>query len=172
MATGPRYSVKFSRRREGKTDYPKRVKLLKSGQLRLVVRRSNKYISGQVVEFDIRGDKTLASVVSSELKGFGWKHACGNTPAAYLTGLLLGKKVSAQVRQKPVILDIGLYKMTKGNKLFAAVKGAADSGLKVNFGTNLVPDEGRISGKHIAQHLKTEITDFDSVKKKIMELKQ
>ncbi|MBI4095446.1 MAG: 50S ribosomal protein L18 [DPANN group archaeon] len=172
MATGPRYVVKFGRRREGKTDYPKRVRLLKSKQLRLVLRRSNKYISGQIVEFNIKGDKILAAAHSSELKEFGWKHGFSNTPAAYLTGLLLGKKIPASAGQKPVILDIGIYKMTKSNKLLAGLKGAADSGLKIKYGTKLIPSEDRIRGKHIAQHLKIDMGDFDSVKKRIMEIKK
>ena len=44
MATGPRYAVKFRRRREGKTDYKKRLNLLKSELPRFIVRISNKYI--------------------------------------------------------------------------------------------------------------------------------
>ncbi|MBI2041021.1 MAG: 50S ribosomal protein L18 [DPANN group archaeon] len=171
MATGPRFSVRFGRRREGRTDYKKRVKLLKSGQLRLVLRRSNKFISCQIVKFNINGDETLASAQSSELKELGWKHSFANTPAAYLTGLLLGVSAPAAARQKSAILDIGVYEMTKGSKLFAALKGAVDGGLKVKYGPELIPGEDRISGRHIAQHLKTDMGDFDVVKKKIMELK-
>ena len=39
---GPRYSVKPRRRREGKTDYRKRLKLLRSGKVRVAIRKSLK----------------------------------------------------------------------------------------------------------------------------------
>ena len=45
MAKGKRYSVKFRRRREGKTNYKKRLAFVKSDLPRLVVRRSNKYLN-------------------------------------------------------------------------------------------------------------------------------
>ncbi|MDK2384746.1 MAG: 50S ribosomal protein L18, partial [Candidatus Korarchaeota archaeon] len=38
MARSARYKVRFRRRREGKTDYKKRLALLKSGLPRMVVR--------------------------------------------------------------------------------------------------------------------------------------
>ncbi|EQD30588.1 50S ribosomal protein L18P, partial [mine drainage metagenome] len=37
MSTGPRYRVAFRRRREGKTDYRARLRLLKSDRPRAVV---------------------------------------------------------------------------------------------------------------------------------------
>ncbi|MGM0388528.1 MAG: 50S ribosomal protein L18, partial [Natrinema limicola] len=42
MATGPRYKVPMRRRREVRTDYHQRLRLLKSGKPRLVARKSNK----------------------------------------------------------------------------------------------------------------------------------
>jgi large subunit ribosomal protein L18 len=49
MGHGPRYRVPWRRRREGKTNYYKRLKLIRSGKPRLVVRRTNKYIIAQIV---------------------------------------------------------------------------------------------------------------------------
>ncbi len=43
MTMGPRYVVKFRRRRDGMTYYQKRLQYLKSGIPRLVVRTSNKH---------------------------------------------------------------------------------------------------------------------------------
>ena len=48
MATGPRYKVAFRRRREGRTDYYARRKLLNGREARAVVRRSNKNILKEI----------------------------------------------------------------------------------------------------------------------------
>src|SRR3989344_8275334 len=103
MANGPRYVVKKLRRRECRTDYKQRINMLKSRTLRLVIRKSDKFISAQLVNYADNGDKTLASAHSSELEGLGWKHGAKNTSAAYLTGLLLGRRAGG----KEAILDIG-----------------------------------------------------------------
>jgi large subunit ribosomal protein L18 len=66
----------YKRRREGKTDYAKRLEMLKSRQPRLVVRKSNKCVIVQVVEFGEKGDKTLACANSFDLGKFGFKGAC------------------------------------------------------------------------------------------------
>lgn len=168
MAKGPRYAVKFKRRREGKTNYKKRVSALKSNVPRLVIRRSNNYIRIQLVKYEPAGDKTLLTVDSIILqKKYGWKYGCKNTPASYLTGLLAGK-LAIKVKVSEAIADIGLSTVTKGASIFAAVKGAADAGLKMNFNPEIMPAEERITGKHIASHLKNKITeDFSAVKAKI-----
>jgi large subunit ribosomal protein L18 len=168
MATGPRYAVRFKRRREGKTNYPKRTAILKSNSARLVIRRSNNYIQVQFVKYEPAGDKTLLAVNSSVLnKKYGWKYSCKNTPSAYLIGLLAGK-LAVKAKINSAIADIGLKTVTKGSAIFAVVKGAADAGLKINFNPEILPSEDRISGKHIASHLKNKITeDFTAVKAKI-----
>ena len=51
MATGPRHKVPFRRRREGRTDYRHRAALLRSGVPRAVVRKSNKGMSVQFIEY-------------------------------------------------------------------------------------------------------------------------
>ena len=91
-ACGPTYRVPFRRRRERKTDYRSRLKLLFSQKPRVVVRNSNKYIQMQLVLNDTFCDKTFVAVVSSELNRYGYNGGTGNIPAAYLTGLLFGKK--------------------------------------------------------------------------------
>jgi len=81
MATGPRYFVPFRRRREGKTDYYKRMKLLLSEKPRMVVRKTNRQIIIQLVEADLVGDRTLVAAYSTELAAFGYTGATANTPA-------------------------------------------------------------------------------------------
>ncbi|HQQ25507.1 MAG TPA: hypothetical protein PLR51_04420 [Methanomassiliicoccales archaeon] len=52
MAQGPRFKVAFRRRREGRTDYRQRQRLLRARVPRAVVRTSLRHISVQIVEFD------------------------------------------------------------------------------------------------------------------------
>ena len=133
-----------------KTDYHRRLRLLKSRKPRIVVRKSVKNVICQVVEYHIAGDKTLFSADSKELSKFGWDAGTGNIPAAYLTGLLCG--VRAKKKVKEAVLDSGLYRSTKGNRLYAALKGAVDGGLNVPHSEEVLPNEDRIKGQHIASY--------------------
>ena len=57
MARGPRQRNQYRRRVSGETDYRRRLKLLKSGQPRAVVRISNTRAVCQIVTWDKDGDK-------------------------------------------------------------------------------------------------------------------
>jgi len=149
MATNANYSVKYRRRREGKTNYKKRLNLLKSRTTRFVVRLTNRYVIAQLVEYHPDGDKVMFTTTSKELKKYGWNISCSNTPAAYLTGFLCGLKGKDVV--KNAILDIGLIKSTKGSKVYAAEKGAIDAGIKIPISDKILPDEKRIKGAHISE---------------------
>jgi len=162
----PTYTMPFKRRREGKTNYQKRLRLLLSKKPRLVVRKSLKYICAQIVQFEKIGDKTLAAASSQELKKLGWKFACDNLPAAYLTGLLIGKK-AAENKIKEAVLDSGLYPSTKGSRIYAVLKGAVDSDLKVSYDEKILPSEERIKGLHI-QKFKDLPQEFEKIKQKIL----
>ncbi|MCD6092515.1 MAG: 50S ribosomal protein L18 [Candidatus Aenigmarchaeota archaeon] len=141
---------RLKRRREKKTDYAQRLKLLKSGKPRLVVRVSLKNVLMQIVQYEPRGDKILTSILTKDLKKFGWLGGC-NLPAAYLTGLLAGYKILKKGINE-AILDIGLQMSTKGNKIYAAVKGCKDAGLRIPIGENIIPSEERINGKSIENY--------------------
>lgn len=145
-------TVLFRRKREQKTDYQNRLKLLLSKQLRLVVRFTNSRIIAQVVEFQMQGDKVLVASDSSTLKKIGWNYSLKNFPAAYLTGLLLGKK--AQQRGiKQAILDPGTKAPLRKSKVYAFLKGVVDSGLPVPYGDKeIFPSEDHISGKKISDY--------------------
>ena len=95
-----RYQVKFRRRREGKTDYYARKRLVaqdrnkyNTPKYRLVVRFSNKDITCQVVYAKIEGDVVLAAAYSHELPQFGVTVGLTNYAAAYCTGLLLARRL-------------------------------------------------------------------------------
>ncbi len=164
MKISPTYRMKFKRAREGKTNYRKRLKLLISKKPRLVVRKSLKYIRAQIIEFDKKGDKTIASAFSKELKKFGWEHSFKNLPACYLTGLLIGKR-AVEKGIKEAILDTGLHPSTKGSRIYACVKGALDAGLKVPISEEVLPSEERIRGEHIGKGIQE---DFEKIKEKIL----
>lgn len=149
MASKTTFETKFRRRREGKTDFAKRLQLLKSKKTRLVVRGFNKNYSAQLIEFKPEGDVTLATAVSKELEEYGWKAANSNLPAAYLTGFLCAKK-GLKNGVKEAILDVGLTSTIQGSRCFAALKGAIDAGLKIPANEKAFPPIERISGKHIA----------------------
>ena len=163
-------TIRFRRKKEGKTDYKKRLKLLLSGKPRLVVRPSLKNIRAQIATAEKVGDKIMISSHSNELKKLGWKYNTGNIPSAYLTGLLTAKK-SVKAGIKEAILDIGLRKPVKGSKLFACLKGAIDGGLKIPFSETILPSEERIKGEHIAKQIensKDMPKIFEDIKKKIL----
>ena len=173
MKLFPTTRFPFRRRREGKTDYKARLALLKSETPQLVVRKSLNRVTAQIVEYDKIGDKTKASATSSDLKKFGWNYNLKNLPSSYLLGLLIGKK-AIKSGIKEAVLNSGLQTLSKGNKIYAVLKGAVDAGLKIPYSQEILPSEDRIKGKHISSHNKKFDklpSDFETVKKKILESK-
>ncbi|MCX8194179.1 MAG: 50S ribosomal protein L18 [Candidatus Pacearchaeota archaeon] len=155
--------VLLKRRLKYKTDYRRRLKLLKSEKPRLVIRKTNKYIIVQIVKSDESKDFTIAYTNSKELSKFGWNYGFKNLPAAYLTGYLAAKKVLKR-NVKEVVVDIGLQSSTKGSRIYAAVKGAIDGGLSLNCSKEMF-DESRFKGEHLKNK-------FKDINKKIEEIKQ
>jgi large subunit ribosomal protein L18 len=170
MKISPTYRLPFKRKIEGKTDYKRRLRLLQSGKPRLVVRRSLSSILAQIVKFDEKGDKTIVSANSRSLKKIGWNFACDNTPAAYLVGLAIGK-TALKNNISEAVLDVGLYRTTKGGRVYAVIKGAIDAGLKVPADAEVFPNADRLNGKHIANHnakFKDLPAKFEEIKQMIM----
>lgn len=159
MAKGPRYSVPFRRRKEGKTDYKARKALVLSGKPRLVVRSSLKNVVAQIVVAKPHGDEVTVSAHTKQLtKSYGWKAPTGNIPAAYLTGLLCGLKAKAE-GVKEAILDIGLNSPTKGGRVFAVLNGVLDAGVDVPHTKEKLPEERRLKGQHIADYAEILVSD-------------
>lgn len=159
MATGPRYKVAFRRRRENRTDYYARRRLLTAREPRAIVRRSNKNITIQFAEFGMEGDKVIATASTKELKGMGWDYSCSSIPAAYLVGYLAGKRaIKAGIEY--AVLDIGMQKVQPGGVLFATVSGMTDAGLEIPHGEDVLPDEERINGKHIDDAIEAAVSSL------------
>ncbi len=142
--------MQFRRRREKRTDYNRRLNLLRSGKTRLVVRKTLKHYLVQLADYTEQGDKIIAASNSIELKKFGWSAPTGNLPAAYLTGFLCGLKAKGKV--KDAVLDIGLQDSTKGNTIYAVLKGVIDAGIAIPHDAAILPSADRINGKHIADY--------------------
>lgn len=154
MAKGPRYRVPFRRRRKGKTNYQSRKALILSKLPRLAVRGTLKHMTAQILKAKATGDEVVVSAHSRELtKTYGWQGGCGNASAAYLTGLLCGYKAVAHDVKKAV-LDIGLQSPSKGARAFATLKGVLDAGVTIPHKEDVLPDEKRIRGQHVADYAK------------------
>lgn len=128
-----------------------------SPKYRLVVRFTNSDIICQIVYATLKSDKVMSAAYAHELTNYGVKGGQTNYAAAYATGLLCarrilqklnldkvyigqekvdGKKfivkpVEGQNRPFNVILDVGLKRTTTGARVFSAMKGAADGGLRI-----------------------------------------
>jgi len=95
-----RFQVKYKRRREGKTDYRARIRLINQDKnkyntpkYRFVVRFTNKDIIAQIVSASITGDTILTAAYAHELPRYGLEVGLTNYAAAYCTGLLLARRV-------------------------------------------------------------------------------
>lgn len=144
-------NIPHRRRREKKTNYDQRLNLLKGGEPRLVVRKHLRNTIAQLISWEKQGDETLIQAEAQELREYGWKGHCGNLPAAYLTGYLLGRRAEEENIER-AILDTGLQESTAGNRIYAVVKGAKDWGLQVPVGNSVIPSEERVQGKHIEKY--------------------
>jgi large subunit ribosomal protein L18 len=159
MAHSSRYKLAFKRRKEGKTDYKARLKLMGQNKHRFVVRISNKHIIAQIITMKTDGDETLVGVNSKELEKLGWKAGGKNISAAYLTGFLCGKR-ALKNNITEATMDIGLKTSLKGSKIYAVLKGAVDAGLDIPHDDSVIPDQDRINGEQIAQYTST-LSDAD-----------
>lgn len=95
-----RYQVKFKRRREGRTDYQARKRLIfqdknkyNTPKYRLIVRLSNRDITCQIAYARIEGDRIVCAAYSHELPRYGVKVGLTNYAAAYCTGLLVARRI-------------------------------------------------------------------------------
>ena len=102
-AYSKRYQTKNRRRRQGKTDYYARKRLVvndkdkyDSKKYRFVVRRTNKRIICSIVYATIEGDKTMCTADSAELAKHGVKNGLTNYASAYCVGLLLARRLLQQ----------------------------------------------------------------------------
>ena len=153
------------RRRENKTNYLKRLKLLKGHTPRIVFRKTNKYLICQYVLSEGAQDIIKLSSNSKELLKHGWpenlKGSLKSTSASYLLGILIGSKILKEKLTSPII-DFGLQRVLRKNKLHAFIKGLIDSGLDIKHKEEAFPNQERIEGKHLKKF------PFEEIKSKIL----
>ena len=155
------------RRRENKTDYLKRLKLLKSGSPRIVFRKTNKYLIVQYVTSEETKDKIEIGMTSKKLINYGWPKDFGGSlkslPASYLIGLLIGKEILKNKKETPIV-DFGMIRIKSKSKVHAFLKGLVDSGIKLKHKKENFPNDERISGKHLKKDFSNM---FNEIKSKI-----
>jgi len=102
-----RYQVKYRRRRECKTDYYARKRLIlqdknkyKTPKYRLVVRVTNRDVITQIISADLTHDVVIAAAYAHELPRYGIKLGLTNYAACYATGLLLARRINAKFNLK------------------------------------------------------------------------
>lgn len=160
-------TIQKRRRRENKTDYLKRLKLLKSDKPRLVFRKTNKYVIGQYVVSEEAKDKISFGVTSKVLLKNGWpenfKGSLKSIPASYLTGYLIAKRILRDKLEEP-ILDFGMSQTLHKTKIFGFIKGAIDAGLKISCKEEAFPQVERITGKDMKEDF---TKTFNEIKSKI-----
>ena len=155
------------RRKENRTNYLKRLKLLKSEKPRLVFRKSNKFLVAQYVESYEAKDKIVFGFNSKELLKYSWPEnfsgSLKSIPAAYLLGYLIGKKILETKLEEPIV-DFGMNQTLHKTKLFGFLKGLIDSGIKIECKKEAFPEEDRILGKSLKEDFSKY---FNQVKTKI-----
>jgi len=94
-----RLQTKYRRRREGKTDYHARRKLVHQSKnkynntkYRLICRITNKKVICQIAYATIQGDRILCQANSTELTKYGMPVGHTNYAACYATGLLIARR--------------------------------------------------------------------------------
>jgi large subunit ribosomal protein L18 len=155
------------RRTENKTDYKKRMGLLKSGTPRIVFRKTNKYIISQYVISKEAQDSVKFGITSKELLKYGWpkkfEGSLKSIPASYMTGFLMGKQIIKNKLQSPII-DFGMIRVLHKTKLYAFIRGLIDSGIEIQCKEEAFPEEERIHGENLKEDFSK---TFKEVKSKI-----
>jgi len=95
-----RFQTRFRRRREGKTDYYARKRLIiqdrskyNTAKYRLVTRVTCSRVICQVIYATIKGDRVICAADSRELKRYGLEAGLTNYAACYCTGLLVARRL-------------------------------------------------------------------------------
>lgn len=134
-----RFQTKFKRRREGKTDYYARKRLIiqdkdkyNSPKYRLVARITSTRVIAQVIFSTITGDKVFCQAESGEPRRFGLNAGLSNYASAYATGLLLARRL---------LKKVGLDTQYEGNT-DAAVDYDAGSDIRDRRPFKLILDVG------------------------------
>jgi large subunit ribosomal protein L5e len=176
-----RFQVKYKRRREGKTDYRARKRLVaqdknkyNSPKYRFVVRFTNKDVVAQVMYSTIAGDKVVVAAYSHELPRYGAPGGLTNYSAAYATGLLAARRVLTKFNladkykgaEKIDGNDYNVEELEDGPRPFLAL---LDVGLRrTTTGAKVFAAlKGATDGGLSVPHSETRFVGYDSEAKKL-----
>ncbi len=81
-------------------------------------------------------------------------------PAAYLTGILMAKKI----KKGEFIIDLGMAITQTGGRLSAVINGLLDGGLAIRANKKMFPSAERLNGEHLNKKIQE---NFNKVKEKI-----
>ncbi|MEO9321237.1 MAG: 50S ribosomal protein L18 [Nitrososphaera sp.] len=143
------YVRTLKRIRQDKTNYRKRAALILGRHSFVTIKVSDQNVAAQLLKPTQNGDLVLTSAHSRELEKSGWKGSLNSLPACYLTGLLLGTKALAKGTSN-AILYIGKDKFT--SRVAACLRGVVDAGIKIPVSEDSLPEDDRITGRHIADY--------------------
>jgi len=177
-----RYQVKFRRRREGRTDYRARKRLISqdknkynSPKHRFVVRFSNRDVVCQIIRAKIIGDEVLTASYAHELGRYGFPVKNNTSYAAtYATGLLCARRLLHKLKLNEKYAgntdvngqDYNVEALADGPKPFYAL---LDVGLKrTTTGSKLFAAlKGATDGGLDIPHSNTRFVGYDSEKKEL-----
>lgn len=176
-----RFQVKFRRRREGKTDYRQRKRLVAqdknkyfSPKFRLVVRFTNSDIIAQIVEARISGDFVHACAYGHELTRYGMNAGHTNYAAAYAVGLLIARRINSKFgladkyvgNEQPNGEDYNVEELEEGPRPFFAL---LDVGLRKTTTGNKVfaALKGATDGGIEIPHSEKRFVGFEKEEKKL-----
>jgi len=130
-----RFQTKYRRRREGKTDYQARRRMVSQDKnkyntprYRLVARKTNKDVTAQIIYAKITGDVVISAAYAHELTAHGAPVGHTSYAGCYATGLLLARRTLKKLnldkkyagQTKPDGEDFNVEEGEKGSRPFTA----------------------------------------------------
>lgn len=152
------------RRHEQKTNYSKRLKILKAKKPRIVFRKTNLYLIAQYIESKEAKDKVVFGINSKVLTKYGWpKNASFKSiTAAYFLGLKTGLKIKKEKMKTPIV-DFGMIRTNHQTKIYGFLKGLVDAELELKYKKDIFPSDERLQGGHLKNKI-----NFEEIKSKIL----
>ena len=120
MAYGKKQRNNYRRRLESKTDYHRRLRLLKGGVPRAIV-SFNTQITCQLANYTKDGDAILV-VLWSRFRSHGYPSDASKNRTCMLFGRIRIRSKAKSNGINEAILDIGLSSASSGSRVFSALK--------------------------------------------------
>jgi len=176
-----RFQVKFRRRREGKTDYFARKRLViqdknkyNTPKYRMIVRSSNTDVTCQIAYARLEGDIVICAAYSHELPRYGVKVGLTNYAASYCTGLLLARRILQKFKLDTVYegnsnVDGSMYAVEDNDDGPGAFRACLDVGLaRTSTGAKVFAAmKGAVDGGLDIPHSEKRFPGYDAESKEL-----